>query len=92
MNKISNINLVEGLMKETKQKQTHRDSQQIGGNQKGRGWVVGVKWVKGFKYMVVDRNQTFGAEHSMVYTDIKLLCCTSETYIMLQINKKVLPQ
>ena len=26
-------------------------------------------------------NQTCGGDHSVVYTDVKLQCCTTETYL-----------
>lgn len=36
--------------------------------------------------MVKTENLTFGDEHTTEYTDIKLQCCTPETYKMLLIN------
>ena len=33
--------------------------------------------------MVIDVNQIYGGNHFTIYTNIKLLCCTSETNIML---------
>lgn len=32
----------------------------------------GVKWIKGVKHMVLNGNQAFGGEHTIVYTDIEL--------------------
>lgn len=45
-----------------------------------------VKWLKVVKCSVTDENKTLGGEHALVYTDIKLECCTPETYMMLLIN------
>ena len=33
--------------------------------------------------MVTDGNSTFGGEHNVAYTEVKLERCTHETYIML---------
>ena len=33
--------------------------------------------------MVMDRNWTFGDEHTVGYTEVKLYCCTPENCIML---------
>ena len=30
--------------------------------------------------MVIDGNQTCGSDHSVLYTDVELQCCTPETY------------
>ena len=36
--------------------------------------------------MVMDGNQTYCGDHFAVYTNIKLLCCTPETNIMIHVN------
>lgn len=45
-----------------------------------------MKWLKAVKCSVMAENKTLGGEHAILYTDIKLECCTPETYIMLLIN------
>ena len=47
-----------------------------------RGWGR-AKWVKGVNSMVTDGNYTFGGEHTVVYTEVKLECYTHETYMIL---------
>lgn len=56
----------------TKQKQAYRGSQQIDIYQRGSDAEGGkVKWVKGINCMMMDRNQTFGGECIIEYTDIQ---------------------
>ena len=42
--------------KQTKQKQTHRNSEQSSGHQRGRGSRESMKWIKGFYYAVTNGN------------------------------------
>ena len=45
-----------------------------------------MKWVKGVDYMVMNKNQTFGGEHAVVYSETELKYCTYETYVILSTN------
>ena len=47
------------------------------------------KWVKMVKCMVMDGNKSFGGEYGIVYTEIKIQCCTYETY---NVINKLSPQ
>lgn len=42
--------------------------------------------MKEVNYVVIDANLTFDGDHFVVYTDVKLKCCTLETYMMLYTN------
>ena len=42
-----------------------------------------MKGVKGVDYMVMNKNQTFGGEHAVVYSETELKYCTYETYVIL---------
>ena len=67
----------------TEQKGTRAYRLCSGGYQRGRGCGKKAKWIKGVKFMVTIGNQTFCDIHAIDYTDIELLCCVLETYIML---------
>ena len=41
------------------------------------------KRVKRIHWMVRDGNETFGGEPAVVYTEVEILCCTHDTYIIL---------
>lgn len=62
-----------------KQKHTHRGRQQIDGYQRESGVEEG-KTGKGVNCTVTDGDQAFGCKHNVIYTDVELQCCTSETY------------
>ena len=47
----------------------HRYRHQNDAYQRGRD-RGSIKWVKRVKCVVIDRNKTFGGEHTRVYTDI----------------------
>ena len=49
----------------------------------GKGGRGSAKWVKELECVVRNENLTFAGEHTIVYTDIELQCCTPETYILL---------
>ena len=55
---------------QTKQKQNHR---QQGIAYKRVNVGARTKWVKGVNYMAMGRNQTFGSEHAIMHTDIKII-------------------
>lgn len=60
--------------KETKKPTTHGPREQISGNQPVGKEVA--KWVKGSTVRVMGGNKTCGGDHSTVYTDVELQCCT----------------
>ena len=56
---------------QTKQKPTHRYKQRIGGYKRRYG-MVGDKMVNGVRCLVAGGNETFGAEHIVIYRDMEL--------------------
>lgn len=46
------------------------------------GWGIG-KISEGVTFMVMDGNKTYGGDHLVVYTDVKLRCCKPKTYIII---------
>lgn len=63
-------------------KQTHRHTQQYGGYQKEEGSGEG-KRVNRVKYMMMEGDQTLGAEHTLQYTNEALQNGIPKTYMML---------
>lgn len=62
-----------------KQKQTsHKYREQISGYQRevGGDWA---KWIKGLSSTLMDGNQTYDGDHSVVYTDSEVQCYTRLT-------------
>ena len=55
---------------EIKQKQTHRCKEESSGYQRRKEGRA--KWVIGMNCMVPDRNEIFGGEHAVVYTEVEM--------------------
>lgn len=62
---------------QTKRKQTHRHREQSSSHQKAGGMV---KRVKEVKLMVMDGNQSFGGEHTIVYWSWNIMLYTWNSY------------